>query len=308
MKYIVCEVCGGSDILKDNGVFICQLCGCKYSLEEVKKMIAESDSFVQGRDVSTRDNQTDEYKSILMATRDAMVDGRFDSAYSNSIRLLAMRPDVPELVAIQALAILGKERISVDVPTSCNKGMERFYSMFDKWTAEYSEKMLTIKNVKSYLNEAYQTQSAMLREERTQLESQKYSASITDNLGAIGDALGMIGGNLYSTVHGMSVERDGRRRDEENRIIDKQIDRVTERIRKLDEFRDYQINRLTALSRALYEKGLESESPSEQTTNTDRQSYRIIDDEKIQCCKCGSTQPMRRIQGICWKCGNRFSD
>lgn len=36
MKKIVCEMCGG-ELIKDNGVFVCQSCGCKYSLEEAKK-------------------------------------------------------------------------------------------------------------------------------------------------------------------------------------------------------------------------------------------------------------------------------
>lgn len=38
MKKLICEVCGG-DLRKENGVFICQGCGCQYSLEEVKKMM-----------------------------------------------------------------------------------------------------------------------------------------------------------------------------------------------------------------------------------------------------------------------------
>ena len=39
IKPLVCEMCGGSDLLKDNGVFVCQSCGTKYSLEEAKKMM-----------------------------------------------------------------------------------------------------------------------------------------------------------------------------------------------------------------------------------------------------------------------------
>ena len=39
MKKLSCEVCGSIDILKENDVFVCQNCGIKYALEEVKKMI-----------------------------------------------------------------------------------------------------------------------------------------------------------------------------------------------------------------------------------------------------------------------------
>jgi len=41
MNRIKCEVCGDNDILKQDNVFVCQACGCKYSLEEVKKLLVE---------------------------------------------------------------------------------------------------------------------------------------------------------------------------------------------------------------------------------------------------------------------------
>jgi len=40
MKKLACEMCGG-ELIKDNGVFVCQSCGCKYSVEEAKKMMVE---------------------------------------------------------------------------------------------------------------------------------------------------------------------------------------------------------------------------------------------------------------------------
>jgi len=39
MKRITCEVCGSNDLIKQDNVFICQDCRCKYSLEEAKKLI-----------------------------------------------------------------------------------------------------------------------------------------------------------------------------------------------------------------------------------------------------------------------------
>ena len=41
MKQIVCEMCGSTDIQKEGGVFVCRGCGCKYSLEEAKKLMVE---------------------------------------------------------------------------------------------------------------------------------------------------------------------------------------------------------------------------------------------------------------------------
>ena len=48
MKQLTCEMCGGTDLIKQNGVFQCQNCGMKYSVEEAKKMMIEGTVEVQG--------------------------------------------------------------------------------------------------------------------------------------------------------------------------------------------------------------------------------------------------------------------
>ena len=44
MKSIVCEMCGSNDLVKQEGLFVCQNCGTKYSVEEAKKMMVEIDT------------------------------------------------------------------------------------------------------------------------------------------------------------------------------------------------------------------------------------------------------------------------
>ena len=41
MKKIICELCDGMEFTKDGGMFICQGCGTKYTLEEAKAMMKE---------------------------------------------------------------------------------------------------------------------------------------------------------------------------------------------------------------------------------------------------------------------------
>ena len=48
MKRLTCEMCGSTDLIKDGGVFVCQSCGCKYSIEEAKRMMIEGTVDVQG--------------------------------------------------------------------------------------------------------------------------------------------------------------------------------------------------------------------------------------------------------------------
>ena len=48
MKQLTCEMCGSTDLIKQDGVFVCQSCGTKYSVEEAKKMMVEGTVEVAG--------------------------------------------------------------------------------------------------------------------------------------------------------------------------------------------------------------------------------------------------------------------
>lgn len=48
MKQMTCEMCGSTEIVKQDGVFVCQTCGCRYSVEEARKMMIEGIVDVKG--------------------------------------------------------------------------------------------------------------------------------------------------------------------------------------------------------------------------------------------------------------------
>ncbi len=41
MKKIICEMCGNNELIKKDGMFVCQFCGTKYTAEEAKKLVVE---------------------------------------------------------------------------------------------------------------------------------------------------------------------------------------------------------------------------------------------------------------------------
>ena len=57
MKQIRCEMCGNSDLIKQDGVFVCQFCGAKYTLEEAKKLLIEGVVDVSGSAVKIDDSE-----------------------------------------------------------------------------------------------------------------------------------------------------------------------------------------------------------------------------------------------------------
>lgn len=48
VKQLTCEMCGGTELIKKDGVFVCQTCGTKYSIEDAKKMMIEGTVDVSG--------------------------------------------------------------------------------------------------------------------------------------------------------------------------------------------------------------------------------------------------------------------
>ena len=44
MKAIVCEMCNSNDVVKQDGMYVCQSCGTKYSTDEAKKLMVEIDN------------------------------------------------------------------------------------------------------------------------------------------------------------------------------------------------------------------------------------------------------------------------
>lgn len=56
MKQLTCEMCGSTDLMKQDGVFVCQTCGTKYSVEEAKKMMVEVDGTVEVKNAAQLEN------------------------------------------------------------------------------------------------------------------------------------------------------------------------------------------------------------------------------------------------------------
>lgn len=68
MKALQCEMCGSQDLVKDGGVFVCQSCGTKYSVEEAKKMMVEGTVDVKG---TVKVDTSDELKNLYEIARRA---------------------------------------------------------------------------------------------------------------------------------------------------------------------------------------------------------------------------------------------
>lgn len=101
MKKIVCEMCGSSDLLKDNGVFVCQTCGTKYSVEEAKKMMVEGTVDVKG--IVKVDN-SDKIENYLKIAKSAIDSGNNKEAEEYCNKTLEIDPKHYEALFLKGKA------------------------------------------------------------------------------------------------------------------------------------------------------------------------------------------------------------
>lgn len=101
MKRFMCELCGSTDVIKDKGVFVCQGCGCKYSLEEARKMMTEDDVNIQR---TVRVDHSMEAEKILKNAYDTFCDGNYSEAFSLYSKVLDINPDNPHAIIYRALS------------------------------------------------------------------------------------------------------------------------------------------------------------------------------------------------------------
>ena len=71
MKQLTCEMCGSTNLLKQDGVFVCQDCGTKYSVEEAKKMMVEGTVEVTGTVKVDNTDKIENYLRMAQSARDS---------------------------------------------------------------------------------------------------------------------------------------------------------------------------------------------------------------------------------------------
>lgn len=71
MKQLICEMCGSTNLIKQDGVFVCQSCETKYSIEEAKKMMVEGTVEVAGTVKVDDTSKIDNYYTMAENAYDA---------------------------------------------------------------------------------------------------------------------------------------------------------------------------------------------------------------------------------------------
>ena len=80
MKSIVCEMCGSHDVIKKEGMYVCEHCGAKYSVDEAKKLMIEIEGPVDVSGSTVKVDTTNELENLYEIARRACDDNNSEKA------------------------------------------------------------------------------------------------------------------------------------------------------------------------------------------------------------------------------------
>ena len=90
MKALKCEMCGSNDVVKQDGLYVCQNCGTKYTVEEARKMMIEGMVEVQG---TVKIDKSNEIDNLLKLAQEAISSINGEEAYAYAKRVLEIEPN-----------------------------------------------------------------------------------------------------------------------------------------------------------------------------------------------------------------------
>lgn len=138
MKQLTCEMCGSTDLMKQDGVFVCQTCGCKYSVEEAKKLMVEGIVEVSG---TVAINKAKETENLLIIARRSFKNGQYKLSAQQYNDILKNDPNNAEAAFFSVLSDsidckVGEIRYSANVVKnsmdSCTKLVNQINNIKDK--------------------------------------------------------------------------------------------------------------------------------------------------------------------------------
>jgi hypothetical protein len=93
MGAMICELCGSSDIVKQDGLFVCQKCGTKYTLEEAKKLLGNVNTTEIAQKPAGQDSMSQELKNLYQVARRAKADNNGENAAKYYDMILVKDPN-----------------------------------------------------------------------------------------------------------------------------------------------------------------------------------------------------------------------
>jgi len=141
MKQLTCEMCGSTDLIKQDGVFVCQSCGTKYSIEEAKKMMVEGTVEVSG---IVKVDDTEKIQNFFRMATNAYDAGNKQEAENYCNKIIEIDPENPDAWLLKGISAAWQSTLG-------NLRMDEFLSC----TSNAFQYAKTVENLKKLGQHAY---------------------------------------------------------------------------------------------------------------------------------------------------------
>ena len=200
MKALVCEMCGSNDIVKQDGYFVCQVCGTKYSVEEARKMMIEGSVDVSGSTIKI--DSSDDLAKLYQAARNARETSDTESALKHYENISAKDPNSWEalfyLVVLKTKSIKNGQIASSSI--SVQNCLPKVFQLIKDTISDEQEKKKAVKEV---IEQCYAAASWLTN------ASENYFNNLTKGNGVMA-LTGVVGAisSANSTANALSEHRD----------------------------------------------------------------------------------------------------
>ena len=169
-------MCGSNDFVKEDGLFVCQSCGTKYSVEEARKLMIEGTVEVTG---TVQVDNTTTISNFLSLAEDALEKKDLEAVNDYIKRILEMNPKCTEarLIQFNASTLAGDDKEIIKTGKSAIK----FASDDDKARVEskiyfyFAEKAITVtKTAINLLQWTYSNEESIKKLERLCSKANSY--------------------------------------------------------------------------------------------------------------------------------------
>ena len=174
MKALICDMCSSNNMVKQDGLFVCQSCGTKYSVEEARRMMFDGPIEIEG---SVKLDRTEEFENLAQLAREDLVDQLYEDAMNNSRDALAIFSDDVEMTAISFLARFASEGYFTELPLYCKNGIARINLLYSKLEESFDYRRTLLNRIKNYGNIVCNYKIGISRAAIEDLKSQKYEYS-----------------------------------------------------------------------------------------------------------------------------------
>lgn len=150
MKAMVCEMCQSNDLVKQDGVFVCQHCGTKYSIEEARKLMIEGKVDVSGSTVNI--DSTKKLENLYTLARRAKDAGNTEDAakYYSEIRILEPNNWEAEFYSVYFSALQCRVAEAGSAASNITNCLDSVLPMMKQSISEESKRIEYLNEISSY--------------------------------------------------------------------------------------------------------------------------------------------------------------